>query len=113
MSGEWLPTGEPGRMCEQLKYRYLVLRCSRQLWNKAKDFIVQSELLSLRQLHDGRSRCQDFGQGRDIKDGLVRNGASSWIVRMASEWNIYLVSARYQRSNRAWKYSVLNRVSQD
>src|SRR5258708_6227585 len=110
MSGKRLPTGEPGRMCEQLKYCYLILRHSPQLWNKIKRLIVQSELLSLHQLHDGRSRCQDFGQRCNIKDGLIRNGASNWIVGLTSEWNIYLVSARYQRSNCAREYSVLNGV---
>jgi hypothetical protein len=100
-------------MREQLKDSYSVLRRMPQPRKKIASQVVQLELLSFHQLHDGRRGCHDFGERGNIKDGHLRNGESSGIVRLKPEWNIYLISVRYQRSHCAREYLVVNRVLQD
>ena len=112
LPAEWLPAGKARCVCEQLKDGYSVLGCLPQLRKKIASPVVQRELFSFHQLHDGGRRRYDFGQRGNIEDGIVRNGASNRIVRLEPEWNICLIGARYQRSHCAREYLVLNGVPQ-
>ena len=68
---------QPGEVGEQVTNRDIAL-ASLKAGEVRRHRVSEPDLALLEKLHDGGRRCDDFGEGRGVEDGVERHRFGEW-----------------------------------